>query len=66
MCVGIIIEVEKMLKVNKLLVLKVDMGIDVCIIVFGIVESFFVEEVIGKKVMVLVNLVFWVLCGVES
>ena len=37
---------------KKLLVLKVDTGIDVRTIVSGIAESFTVEEVIGKKVTV--------------
>src|SRR5690606_5561139 len=54
--VGTIIEAEKMPKANKLLVLKVDTGIDVRTIVSGIAESFAPENIIGKKVTVLVNL----------
>jgi methionyl-tRNA synthetase len=64
--VGTILEAEKMPKANKLLVLKVDTGIDVRTIVSGIAESFSPEEVIGKKVTVLVNLVPRNLRGVES
>ena len=64
--VGTILEAEKMPKANKLLVLKVDTGIDVRTIVSGIAESFTPEEVIGKKVTVLVNLAPRALRGVES
>lgn len=64
--VGTIIEAEKMLKANKLLVLKVDTGIDIRTIVSGIAEHFSPEEVIGKKVTVLVNLAPRKLRGVES
>ncbi len=63
---GTILEAEKMPKANKLLVLKVDTGIDVRTIVSGIAESFSPEEVIGKKVIVLVNLAPRNLRGVES
>lgn len=66
MRVGTIIEAEKMPKANKLLVLKVDTGIDVRTIVSGIAESFSAEEVVGKKVTVLVNLAPRALRGVES
>ena len=64
--VGTIIEAEKMPKTKKLLVLKVDTGIDVRTIVSGIAESFSAEEVVGKKVTVLVNLAPRALRGVES
>ena len=66
MRVGTIIEAEKMPKADKLLVLKVDTGIDVRTIVSGIAESFKAEEIIGKKVTVLVNLAPRALRGVES
>jgi len=66
MRVGTILEAEKMPKTKKLLVLKVDTGIDVRTIVSGIAESFAPEEVIGKKVTVLVNLAPRALRGVES
>lgn len=66
MRVGTIIEAEKMPKAKKLLVLKVDTGLDVRTIVSGIAESFTPQEIIGKKVTVLVNLAPRVLRGVES
>ncbi len=64
--VGTIVEAEKMPKANKLLVLKVDTGLDVRTIVSGIAESFSPEEIVGKKVTVLVNLAPRALRGVES
>lgn len=64
--VGTILEAEKMPKTKKLLVLKVDTGIDTRTIVSGIAESFKPEEVIGKRVTVLVNLAPRKLRGVES
>lgn len=64
--VGTIIEAEKMPKANKLLVLKVDTGIDVRTIVSGIAESFSPEEIVGKRVTVLANLAPRALRGVES
>ncbi|ESU23005.1 methionine--tRNA ligase (methionyl-tRNA synthetase) [Flavobacterium saliperosum S13] len=64
--IGTIIEAEKMPKANKLLVLKVDTGIDVRTIVSGIAEHFTPEDVIGKRVTVLVNLAPRALRGVES
>ena len=64
--VGTIIEAKKMPKAKKLLVLKVDTGIDVRTIVSGIAGSFTAEDVIGKQVTVLVNLAPRTLRGVES
>jgi methionyl-tRNA synthetase len=64
--VGTILEAEKMPKATKLLILKVDTGIDIRTIVSGIAEHFSPEEVIGKRVSVLVNLAPRVLRGVES
>jgi methionyl-tRNA synthetase len=64
--VGTILEAEKMPKANKLLVLKVDIGLDVRTIVSGIAEHFSPEEVIGKRVTVLINLAPRALRGVES
>jgi methionyl-tRNA synthetase len=63
---GTILEAEKMPKANKLLVLKIDTGIDVRTIVSGIAEHFTPEEVIGKRVTVLVNLAPRNLRGVDS
>ncbi|SHJ50003.1 methionine--tRNA ligase [Aquimarina spongiae] len=66
MRVGTIIEAEKMPKAKKLLVLKVDTGINTRTIVSGIAEHFTPEEIVGKKVTVLVNLAPRKLRGVES
>ncbi len=64
--IGTILEAEKMPKAKKLLVLKVDTGINTRTIVSGIAEHFTPEEVVGKKVSVLVNLAPRKLRGVES
>jgi len=64
--VGTIIEAEKMPKTKKLMVLKVDTGIDQRTVVSGIAEHFKAEDIIGKKVTVLVNLAPRKLRGVES
>ncbi|TRO67210.1 methionine--tRNA ligase [Christiangramia sabulilitoris] len=64
--VGTIIEAEKMPKTKKLLILKVDTGLDKRTVVSGIAEHFKPEDVIGKKVTVLVNLAPRKLRGVES
>ncbi len=64
--VGTILEAEKMPKANKLLILKVDTGIDVRTIVSGIADSFSPEAIIGKRVTVLVNLAPRNLRGIES
>ncbi|WBL22573.1 methionine--tRNA ligase [Zunongwangia sp. HRR-M8] len=64
--VGTIIEANKMPKTKKLMVLKVDTGLDKRTIVSGIAEHFKAEELIGKKVTVLANLAPRKLRGVES
>ncbi|MGY5845781.1 methionine--tRNA ligase [Salegentibacter sp. HM20] len=64
--VGTIIEAHKMPKTKKLMVLKVDTGLDQRTVVSGIAEHFKAEEIIGKKVTVLVNLAPRKLRGVES
>ncbi|WP_276389288.1 methionine--tRNA ligase [Eudoraea chungangensis] len=66
MRVGTILEAEKMPKTKKLMVLKVDTGIDIRTIVSGIAESFEAKDLLGKKVTVLVNLAPRKLRGVES
>ncbi|MGB5818484.1 MAG: methionine--tRNA ligase [Saonia sp.] len=66
MRVGTIVTAEKMAKAKKLLILKVDTGLDTRTIVSGIAESFSPEEIVGKKVTVLVNLAPRALRGVES
>ena len=64
--VGTILSAEKMPKADRLLVLKVDTGLDQRTIISGIAEHFSPEEVIGKKVCVLMNLEPRKLRGVES
>ncbi|WGK65664.1 methionine--tRNA ligase [Croceiramulus getboli] len=64
--VGTILEAEKMPKTKKLMVLKVDTGIDQRTIVSGIAEHFKAEALIGKQVTVLANLAPRPLRGVES
>ena len=64
--VGTILEAEKMPKADRLLVLKVDTGLDVRTIVSGLAEHFNPEDIIGKRVTVLVNLAPRKLRGVES
>jgi len=64
--VGTIIEAEKMPKADKLLILKVDMGLDTRTIVSGIANSFTPEDIVGKKVTVVANLAPRKLRGVES
>ncbi len=66
MRVGTIVEAEKMAKTKKLLVLKVDTGLDMRTIVSGIAESFTPEEIVGKRVTVLINLAPRALRGVDS
>ncbi len=61
-----ILTAEKMPKAKKLLVLKVDTGLDTRTIVSGIAEHFTPEEIVEKKVLVLVNLKPRKLRGVES
>ena len=66
MRVGTIVEAEKMAKTKKLMVLKVDTGLDTRTIVSGIAESFTPEEIVGRKVTVLINLAPRALRGVDS
>ena len=54
--VSTIIAAEKVAKTKKLLRLTVDTGIDERTIVSGIAEHFTPEELVGKQVLVLVNL----------
>ena len=66
LCVGTILEARKIPKTKKLLELRIDTGIDQRTIVSGIAETFTPEEVIGKRVTVLVNLKPRTMKGVES
>lgn len=63
---GIILQAEKVPKTQKLLKLLVDTGIDKRTIVSGIAESYQAENIIGKKVSILVNLAPRKIKGIES
>jgi len=63
---GTILEAEKVPKTKKLLKLKIDTGIDQRTVVSGIAEYYEPENIIGKKVSVLVNLAPRKLRGIES
>lgn len=64
--VGQILEAERVPKTDKLLQLKVDTGLDKRTIVSGIAHCFAPEDIIGKKVCVLMNLDPRKIRGVES
>jgi len=64
--VGEIKTAEKVKKANKLLKLTVDTGLDTRTVVSGIAEHYSPEEVIGKKVSILMNLAPRKIRGVES
>ena len=64
--VSTILAAEKVAKTKKLLKLTVDTGIDKREIVSGIAEHFSPEELVGKQVLVLVNLVPRELKGILS
>jgi methionyl-tRNA synthetase len=66
MRIGKILQAEKVEKSNKLLKMLVDTGFDKRTIVSGIAKHFQPEEVIGKKVTVLVNLAPRKIMGIES
>lgn len=64
--VGEIIECKKVEKSDKLLVSQVQIGTETRQIVSGIAETYKPEELIGKKVLVVVNLNTAKIRGVES
>ena len=64
--VSTILAAEKVAKTKKLLKLTVDTGIDKRTIVSGIAEHFTPEELVGRQVLVLVNLAPRQLKGIES
>ncbi|MFI3260073.1 MAG: methionine--tRNA ligase [Rikenellaceae bacterium] len=61
-----VVAAEKVAKTKKLLKLTVDTGIDTRTIVSGIAEHFTPEELVGRQVMVLVNLAPRELKGIVS
>ena len=64
--VGEILTAEPVPKSNKLLKFTVDTGLDQRIIVSGVAKHFSPEEMIGKKVTVLLNLVPRKIMGITS
>jgi methionyl-tRNA synthetase len=64
--VGEIITAQKVEKADKLLQLTVNVGLDTRTIVSGIAEHYTPEEVVGQRVVVLVNLAPRKIRGVES
>ena len=64
--VGTILEAEKIPKTKKLMKLKIDTGIDQRTVVAGIAEQYNSEDIIGRKISILVNLAPKKLKGIES
>jgi len=63
---GTILEAEKVAKTDKLLKLKIDTGLDQRTVVSGIAQYFKPEELIGRRVSILVNLAPRKLKGIDS
>ena len=63
---GKILSAEKVKKADKLLQLTVDTGIDTRTVVSGIAQHYTPDEVVGKTVLVLLNLAPRKIRGVES
>tara|TARA_S200000501_G_scaffold370906_1_gene412961 strand:- start:1136 stop:3145 length:2010 start_codon:yes stop_codon:yes gene_type:complete len=64
--IGTVVKAEKVPKSNKLLRLKVNTGVDERVILSGISKFYSPEEIINKKVMVLINLKPRKMMGYES
>lgn len=64
--IGNILHAEKVAKADKLLKLEVDLGFEKRTIVSGIAQHFTPEEIIGKQVVVVVNLAPRKMKGIES
>ncbi len=64
--VGEILECEPVPKAKKLLKLQIDLGYEKRQVVSGIAKYYKPEELVGKKVCVIVNLKPAKLCGVDS
>ncbi len=63
---GTIIEAERVPKTDKLLKLKIDVGIDTRTVVSGVAEWYKPEDIIGQRVSILVNLAVRKIKGIES
>lgn len=64
--VGVVLEAEPVPKSNKLLKLKVDIGVEHRTLVAGIALAYKPEDVIGRRVIIVANLEPKTLMGVES
>ncbi|PSR06169.1 MAG: methionine--tRNA ligase subunit beta, partial [Bacteroidetes bacterium SW_10_40_5] len=63
---GKIMDAEKIPKANKLLKVKVDIGVEKRIVVAGIAQQYEPQDIIGQRVSILANLAPKKLKGVES
>lgn len=64
--VGTILNAEKVKKADKLLQLEIDLGFEKRTIVSGIAQHFSPDEIVGKQVVVVVNLAPRKMRGIES
>jgi len=64
--VGTVISAEKLEKSNKLLKLKIDIGLEERTILSGIAKHYSPEEIIGKQVQIIANLAPRKIMGIES
>jgi methionyl-tRNA synthetase len=64
--VGKIVSAEKVAKADKLLKLQIDLGFETRTIVSGIAQHFNPEEIVGRQVVVVVNLAPRKMRGIES
>jgi methionyl-tRNA synthetase len=64
--IGTVVKAEKMEKSKKLLKLLVDTGLDTRTILSGIAEHYSPEELVGKQVTLLINLVPRKMMGIDS
>jgi methionyl-tRNA synthetase len=64
--VGTILAAEKVAKADKLLKLTIDTGLDKRTVVSGIAAHYSPEEIIGRKVTIIINLAPRSLKGIES
>lgn len=64
--IGRILTAEKVEKSNKLLKFTIDTGIDTRTVLSGIAKDFTAEEMLGKRVLMVVNLAPRKMMGVES
>jgi methionyl-tRNA synthetase len=64
--VATVLEAEKVPKTDKLLKLKIDTGIDIRTVISGIAGVYKPEDLIGKKICMIINLAPRKIRGVES